>query len=154
MGQQAPGAQFGLSPARHSALKHLTTGPGALHVEGADSHCSMAKPVALYAVTTWRSTAISWSGAQQRPQQVPSTFMIIGAGQLYSPHWIAVHGGVNTLLPELSFMRYSMSSAVSSGVSLLRMVMPEQAVARAKAVTAMTFSCIVAGSTGEGATSL
>merc|ERR1740115_570051 len=81
MGQQALPPQFGTSPARQLGLKQRTwVGPGPLHVEGALSHYSTAKPVALKATTLWRSTLTLWSGAQQYPQQVLSTLSSKGVG--------------------------------------------------------------------------
>merc|ERR1719440_153700 len=75
MGQHASGEQLGTSPSRQLGLKQRTaSGPGPLQVDGALSHCSTAKPVALNSTTTWRSTLTSWSGAQQYPQHVLSTF--------------------------------------------------------------------------------
>ena len=60
--QHASGEQLGTSPARQLGLKQRTTlGPGPLHEEGALSHCSTAKPVALWATTLWRST-LTFSG--------------------------------------------------------------------------------------------
>lgn len=65
-GQHLPPPQLAVSPSRQDGLKQRTAfAPGPLQVDGASSHCSTAKPVALYSTTLWRSAATTWSGAQQ-----------------------------------------------------------------------------------------
>merc|ERR1719231_1574846 len=99
MGQHAVGAHEATSPARQLGLKQRTcSGPGPLHVPGALSHCSTAKPVELNFTALCLSRPTLWSGAQQYPQQVASTLSLNGSGHSYSPHSMLEQGGSNLLL--------------------------------------------------------
>merc|ERR1719454_2052634 len=84
-----------------------------------------------------------WSGAQQSPQQVPSTLSSKGVGQEYSPHSILEQDGVSAVLPKLSSVRNSMprrTSSVDSGSWCMR-----RAVAAATSARQRNAAFIAAG---------